>query len=129
MFSGCTSLQSVPLFNIATGSNLTNMFLNCTSLQSLPPFNMFSATASGATSNMVTGSYNLKMAAFSGSQCTIDYSGCSLARTELINIFNNLRTTGSIPCSITCSLNHGAADLTAADTASVINKGWTIKTS
>jgi hypothetical protein len=44
----------------------------------------------------------------------------------MIGIFNNLGNTGSIACNITISGNHGEVDLTAADTASVLAKGWSI---
>ena len=45
MFSLCSSLQSVPLLNTASGTNFSSMFSSCSSLQSIPLLN----TASGAT--------------------------------------------------------------------------------
>jgi surface protein len=48
MFSSCSSLQSVPLFNTASVTNMQAMFIACGSLQSVPLFN----TAS--VSNMLT---------------------------------------------------------------------------
>lgn len=44
MFSGCASLQSVPLFNTASVTNMSNMFNGCVSLKSVPLFNTASAT-------------------------------------------------------------------------------------
>lgn len=44
MFESCISLQSVPLFNTAAGTNFTSMFNNCFSLQSVPLFNTSIAT-------------------------------------------------------------------------------------
>ena len=38
MFEGCSSLQSVPLFNTASVTNMTSMFKNCSYLQSVPLF-------------------------------------------------------------------------------------------
>jgi surface protein len=39
MFLGCSSLQSVPLFNTQNVSNMVEMFFGCSSLQSVPLFN------------------------------------------------------------------------------------------
>ena len=44
MFSGCPSLQSIPLFNTASVTNMTSMFNNCTSLQAVPLFNTSAVT-------------------------------------------------------------------------------------
>jgi len=44
MFFGCTSLQSVPLFNTATVTDMSNMFNGCGSLQSVPLFNTVAVT-------------------------------------------------------------------------------------
>ena len=44
MFNGCSSLQSVPLFNTTNLTNMTNMFYNCVSLQSVPLFNTINVT-------------------------------------------------------------------------------------
>ncbi len=49
MFSTCSSLQSVPLFNTAAVTNMNNMFLDCTSLQSVPLFNTAAVTSMNAT--------------------------------------------------------------------------------
>jgi hypothetical protein len=42
--NGCSSLQSLPLFNTAAGTNFMNFLLGCTSLQSLPLFNTAAGT-------------------------------------------------------------------------------------
>jgi hypothetical protein len=42
--TNCTSLQSVPLFNTAAGTNFTSFLTNCTSLQSVPLFNTAAGT-------------------------------------------------------------------------------------
>ena len=44
MFSGCFSLQSVPLFNTSSVTNMTGMFFSCHSLPSVPLFNTASVT-------------------------------------------------------------------------------------
>ena len=42
MFYGCSSLQSVPLFNTSNVTNMSYMFHQCYSLQSVPLFNSLS---------------------------------------------------------------------------------------
>ena len=44
MFTGCNSLQSVPLFNTINVTNMTGMFDGCRSLQSVPLFNTTNVT-------------------------------------------------------------------------------------
>ena len=44
MFSGCSALQSVPLFNTSSVTDMSNMFNNCSALQSVPLFNTSSVT-------------------------------------------------------------------------------------
>jgi surface protein len=51
MFSGCTALQSVPLFNTASVTNMGTMFFNCTSLRSVPLFNTASVTSMSSMFN------------------------------------------------------------------------------
>jgi hypothetical protein len=55
--SGCSSLQSIPLFNTAAGTSFTNFLLNCSSLKSVPLFN----TAAGTNfSSFLIGCFNLQ---------------------------------------------------------------------
>lgn len=49
MFSGCSSLKTVPLFDISQVANMGNMFTSCTSLQEIPPFNTGNATSLAST--------------------------------------------------------------------------------
>ena len=51
MFSGCSSLTSVPLFNTASVTDMSNMFINCTSLTTVPLFNTASVTTMGSMFN------------------------------------------------------------------------------
>ena len=44
MFFDCRSIQSVPLFNTVSVTNMTDMFNSCSSLQSVPLFNTSSVT-------------------------------------------------------------------------------------
>ena len=51
MFQSCSSLQSVPLFNTAVVTTMSNMFNGCASLQTVPLFNTAAVTI---MSNMFT---------------------------------------------------------------------------
>jgi len=83
MFSGCTSLTSIPLLNTAVGTGFTSMFVTCPSLQT--------AALSG-TGNGVAG-------------VSMSYTSCKLSQTGLEYIFSNLgRGPGS---SIDISTNWG----------------------
>jgi len=44
MFGSCSSLTTVPLFNTASVSNMSNMFSSCSSLTTVPLFNTASVT-------------------------------------------------------------------------------------
>jgi surface protein len=48
MFSGCSSLVSVPLFNTAAVTNMSSMFQSCRSLVSVPLFNTAAVTNMGS---------------------------------------------------------------------------------
>jgi surface protein len=132
MFSGCSHLQSVPLFDTPSVTNMSNMFLNCSSLQSVPIFNtaavtnmstMFNACSSlqsvplfntaavtiGNFGNIFTNVTRLYIGALNGTRFTISYSGCSLGKTQLENIFDYLGTIGTSSQVITISSNWGAS--------------------
>jgi hypothetical protein len=126
MFQNCLSLPAVPLFNTVNASTFSNMFTNCAALKAVPSFNVSRISGSTMFNGMFSNCVNLKMAPLSGTKAPISYVNCSLARSEMVSIFNNLANTGSIACTIVVTGNHGVVDLTAADTASVIAKGWAI---
>jgi hypothetical protein len=65
MFNGCTSLQSVPLFNTAAITSATSIFLNCSSL------------SQGRTN---------------GIRFNISYANCKLSTSALNDIFTGLGT-------------------------------------
>jgi hypothetical protein len=57
MFDACSALQTVPLFNTASGTTFTNMFRSCAALQTVPLFN----TANGTSfSSMFQYDYSLR---------------------------------------------------------------------
>ncbi len=95
MFMNCTSLQSVPLFNLASATTTTQMFLNCTSLQSVPLFNLASATT---TTQMFYNCYSLQSVplfnlASATTTTSMFYNCYSLQSVPLFNLASATTTT------------------------------------
>jgi hypothetical protein len=84
MFSGCTSLVTVPLLISGAGTDANK-------------FNGIFSTCP-----------NLTRAALNGSEYSISYSGCKLSKEELESIFNYLDTIGAASQTITVTSNWGA---------------------
>jgi hypothetical protein len=84
MFSGCTSLTTIPLLISGAGTTTTKfntIFSSCISLT---------------------------RAALNGSKYSISYTGCKLSKEELESIFNYLDTIGAVSQTITVTSNWGA---------------------
>jgi hypothetical protein len=85
--NGCTSLQSMPLFNTAAGANFTAFLNGCASLQSVPLFNTAAGTnfqgfLQGCTSLQQIPLFNTS----SGTNFTSFLQGCtSLQQIPLFN--------------------------------------------
>jgi surface protein len=123
MFLGCSSLQSVPLFNTATITNMSNMFNACTSLQSVPLFNTslainMTGMFSGCTSLMSVPLFNTSIV-----QQTVNmFNACtSLQSVPLFNtslaismgsMFGACRSLQSIP-NLNCSNATSITNFTA----------------
>jgi len=95
MFRGCTSLQSVPLFNTSSGINFSFMFQDCLSLQSVPLFN----TSSGINfAGMFSGCVSLQSVPLfntsSGTDFNNIFSGC--INLQSVPLFN---TSSGINCN------------------------------
>jgi surface protein len=90
MFSGCSSLQSVPLINFSATSQMNQMFQNCTSLKSVPVFNF---TGAQNAVSLFSGCTSLKSVSFVTSSTLITtatmFSNCtSLTSVSLFNTQN-----------------------------------------
>ena len=123
MFSGCFSLQSVPLFNTQNVTNMGNMFQNCYSLNFIPNFN----TA------LVTNFTNFANGCNSLDRCTtifrnsVGLQNCQLSKDALVEILTNLiNRTATTSATIDITGNWGATALTSADRLIATNKNWTI---
>src|SRR5574337_259210 len=108
MFSGCYSLQSVPLLNTAAGTNFSSMFVSCYSLQSVPLLN----TAAGTNfSSMFSGCRSLQSVPLlntaAGTNFTNIFSSCyslqsvplfnTAAGTNFTNMFSSCYSLQSVP--------------------------------
>jgi surface protein len=92
MFTGCSALQSVPLFITSSVTNMSNMFQSCISLQSVPLFNTSSVTN---MTNMFTGCSALQ---------SVPLFNTSSVTTGMSNMFNGCSALQSVPLFITSSV-------------------------
>ena len=121
MFSSCSALQSVPLFNTSSVTNMASMFQSCISLQSVPTLNCSNATAITLFALSCNG---LKRCQATGIKGTVSFASCTLGATELNEIYTNLADLTALPTqTITVTNNYGTAtDNPAIATA----KNWTV---
>ena len=93
MFNGCSSLTSVPLFNTASVTNMNNMFNGCSSLASVPLFNTAVATS---MNNMFNGCSALT---------TVPLFN-TVAVTSMNNMFNNCSALVTVPLFNTAAVTN-----------------------
>ena len=109
MFNGCFSLQSVPLFNTASVTNMSNMFISSTSLQSLPAFSTASITISSGTDfglNFANSSNSLDRCQMAFAR-TVGFENCQLSATAIEEILTNLVPRTATSATITITGNWG----------------------
>ena len=83
-FSGCYSLQSVPLFDTSNVTSFLQMFFNCLSIRSIPSFNTINATS---VNSMFSTCRSLQ---------TVPLISLGTA-TEMNNMFNACASLQSVP--------------------------------
>jgi surface protein len=109
MFGGCSSLQSVPLFNTASVTNMQSMFNGCASLQQVPLFNTASVTNmssmfNGCTSLQQVPLFNTASATAMSSM----FNGCT--SLQQVPLFNTSSATAMNTMFQSCaSLRYAAA--------------------
>ena len=96
MFSSCGSLQTVPLFNTASGIDFNNMFNSCSSLQTVPLFN----TAQGTNFSA--------MFAFCRCLKTVPLFNTEKA-TQVNSMFTTCSSLITVPLFNTAAVNTGAS--------------------
>ena len=96
MFSNCSKLTSVPLFNTSNVTNMSNMFYYCSKLTSVPLFNTSKVT-------------NMREMFSSCSSLTSVPSFDTSNVTDMINMFSSCSSLTSVP---------------SFDTSNVTNMNW-----
>jgi len=120
-WSSGSGIITIPQLDTSKGTSFSMMFGYCFSLVSIPALNMSLATNFGYMFFSVT---TLKQFKATGVSKSIDFSGCNLSKSALVEIFTNIATvTGQ---TITITGNPGASLLTTQDREIATNKGWTI---
>jgi hypothetical protein len=118
MFSGCSSLESLPTLVTTNGTDFSGMFSNCYSLSLIPALNFSSGTT---FLNTFLNMYSLQRCQVTGIAENVSFVGANLSGTALNEIYTNLATVTSK--TITVTGVWGAA----TDTISIAtNKGWTV---
>jgi surface protein len=92
MFSSCSSLQTVPLFNTQAVTNMQSMFSSCSSLQTVPLFNTQAVTT---MLSMFNGCSSLQTVPLFNTQAVTSmfsmFNGCSSLQT--VPLFNTQAVT------------------------------------
>jgi len=145
MFSGCRALTTVPLFNLAAATTVTQMFYICNSLVSFGPAtftncldfsNMFVdcyslAKVSGSVnagtnfgSTFSTSKY-LKVCKFTGIKSNFDVSSQIMSKAALEEVFLNLATPATTQ-TITVTNNVGSDTAVSLATSGTVSGSTTI---
>ena len=121
MFQSCPSLQTVPLFNTIALTAMSSMFSGCSSLQTVPALNANTITNSASYGNMFQACPSLSEIKMINLKFTCTVANCKLSATALNEIYTNLPTvTGQ---SINVTGNHG----TSTDNPAIAQaKGWSV---
>jgi surface protein len=120
MFSNCSSLQSVPLFDTSAVTNMSNMFNSCFSLQSVPLFDTSAVTNMSGMFNSCSSLHTIKM---TGTSVALSIANCNLSGAALDLLYTNLANVTGNPQTIIVTGNPGTA---AHDPTIATNKGWTV---
>ena len=122
MFYGCLSLTSVPLFDTSKVTDMSSMFFNCSSLTSVPLFDTSKVTNMRF---MFYGCSSLETISMINIGANLDISSSTkFTREALLEIIGNLKTVTSTKTLTMGSTN--LAKLTEEDKAIATNKGWTL---
>jgi hypothetical protein len=129
MFDTCSTLKSVPLFNTSIVTNMGSMFNSCQSLQAIPALSTAGITTTAGTdfaAGFASGCNSLDRCEMIFARA-VGFANAQMSRDSLVEIFNNLvDRTGIASATITITNNYGAAALSAGDRAIATGKNWTI---
>jgi surface protein len=95
MFTGCRSLETVPLFNTTNIVQFDNMFSNCSSLKSIPNFNFSNAQRMASMFSACTSleSFPATNTGANLFDCNSMFNGCSSLKS--VGLFNISGATAS----------------------------------
>jgi hypothetical protein len=125
MFSGCSSLQTIPPFpgSVAAVTTMVNMFQNCSSLLAVPAMNLTGMTSASSLTNFINNCPSLARAPVTGARFSFSVTSCRLSAAALNEIFTELPTvTGQ---TITVTGNYGISQA-GYDPTIATAKGWTV---
>jgi surface protein len=118
MFGGCSSLQTVPLFNTASVTNMDRMFNGCSSLQSVPLFNTTNVNNAIGMQGMFSGCSSLQTVPLFDTSNVVGmaqmFFGCSSLQsvplfntasvTNMTQMFSGCTSLQSVPLFNTASV-------------------------
>lgn len=146
LFTACQNLTTIGDLSITGTNNLSQAFYYCTKLEKIGTITNTANTTlqytfgecgnlreivftSAANVTITTGAFyncfSLRKLRLPTISVSFTIAGCNMQRTELVDLFNDLRT-GVVGQTITVTNNPGVADLTAADILIATAKGWTV---
>ena len=127
MFNNCQSLTAIPQMDTSVVTDMSYMFINCYSLTEVPQFDTSVVTD---MNRMLNSCYSLTAIALNSSVAgwagyAVSLQDCSLSHAAIVAFFNSLPTITSAN-AITLTGNPGVSELTDAEKAIAIGKGWTL---
>ena len=122
-FSACGNLKSITLTtNVSGTSTWTSTFASC------PILTRVSITAPSTTSSIGSvgaSARSIRIALANNITRSISFTGCSLSRQSIVNLFTSLGTAAGGQ-TVTVTNNPGSSSLTAADILIATSKGWAV---
>ena len=122
LFGNCYTLRKLPA-EINTERGCRHMFNNCSSIVSVPEYDLY---ASLDNTGMFNSCRSLRSCNASGIRSSIGFNDCYLSSGAIFDIFNRLETVSS--ASIDIRNNYGVSELHSDTIAIATNKGWTVTT-
>lgn len=124
MFYRCAKITELDLTNMHTGSaaNFYNIFNGCKALKTLD-LTGWDTSSVTSTSVMFTGASALETLKWTNWKPSVDLSSCPLSAECLRGLLNNLATVENKTLTLGST---NLAELTDAEKAIAINKGWTL---
>jgi surface protein len=126
MFTGCTSLTSVPSFNTAAVQNMSTMFNNCPVLRSVNFSQTGAGTLTGKFSSAFVTCSSLSRCRLGLAEYSLNFTNCNLSRSSIEEVFVEADTIGAASQIITITNNPGARAPAVIATSSAVGNGATV---